>query len=99
MLLYCSLKPGEFKTIVGNILEVTNMHLNLILNPLRSEQNKAAKDQRIGNIFLENATKFEEIHKAWVNLFIIIILIRIYIIFQFIIYIYRVPIIQERCKL
>ncbi|XP_021948579.1 rho guanine nucleotide exchange factor 7 isoform X2 [Folsomia candida] len=59
------LKPGEFKTIVGNILEVTNMHLNLILNPLRSEQNKAAKDQRIGNIFLENATKFEEIHKAW----------------------------------
>jgi Rho guanine nucleotide exchange factor 7 len=59
------LNPGEFKTLVGNYEEVASIHLALIINQLKMEQTKPLKDQRIGNIFLENAPKFEEIHKIY----------------------------------
>lgn len=55
----------EFKTLVGNFQEVCSSHLALIVSPLRTEQSKPLKEQRIGNIFLENAPKFEAVHKTY----------------------------------
>jgi len=59
------LTPTEFKVLVGNYQELIQCHRTYILNSIKAESVKAAKEQRIGKIFLDNAPKLESIHRLY----------------------------------
>jgi Rho guanine nucleotide exchange factor 7 len=49
----------------GDLLELLKIHMAFLLLPLQKENTKNQNEQMIGSIFLENAPKLEEIHKAY----------------------------------
>ncbi len=59
------LTAAETKVLIGNLPELIQCHLTYVLNPIRAEQGKPLKEQRIGKTFLDNAPKLESSHKSY----------------------------------
>lgn len=57
----------EYKQLTGNLLEVLDIHQQL-LSLVKEEENKASVEQRVGKLFLTWAPKMKMVHQDYCSL-------------------------------
>ncbi|KAG8309578.1 Rho guanine nucleotide exchange factor 6 [Homalodisca vitripennis] len=58
------MKTSEYQQLIGNLPEVVEVHETLLAS-LEEIANKAAAEQRVGNLFLTTAPRLKQVHMTY----------------------------------
>lgn len=58
------MKPAEYQQLVGNLADVVEVHEQL-LAALEDIANKPGPEQRVGQLFLNNAPRLKQVHLTY----------------------------------